>query len=439
MLTGMKRIIASTPIFGLRRFRQQALALCLFGALIAGCGGGSGGSKALKFDPAKADTLAHVAMPSARDLPGGGWKVTSVDEFDDDEDLSAFEGIKVCDGYVKVRKSIYERVTPKLSGRAKQSLEQAGSPALLPLSADFEVSIYAETSVVTDAFKEIDKTLSGSTFNDCVVAVYQSAMGSGASAKMVPPSTTKVDGGYAFAAEVSLGQGGGTLRFESHAWPEGNARASVDIAGVKSEVTGDFVKAAIAQAQKGLERAASPNPGTPAPAVVITPTAPRQAASNPTAAGGGASGFSTLASLKSYRYAVRIAGSGGPLASVAAQLASLSPTPTAGQAAAIDMKVTGVYVAPNRGQFKIDLGSLAVTVTTIGNQQWSALGTIVGNPKTISPAGTDFSFVAQLWDDSFINIVGLFGLRELHDANQRCSGEEMRARQRHVRPDQEAG
>lgn len=58
-----------------------ALALVL---LAGGCGGGGGTSSSEKMvDPAHADTLAHQALLSEKDLPGTGWTVSKTDKFND--------------------------------------------------------------------------------------------------------------------------------------------------------------------------------------------------------------------------------------------------------------------------------------------------------------------------------------------------------------------
>jgi hypothetical protein len=107
-----------------------------------------------------------------------------------------------------------------------------------------------------------------------------------------------------------------------------------------------------------------------------------------------------LADLTSYKCTIRIAGSGGPLSDLSALITPASGTPAAGEEAAFEASVT--YVKPDKSQMTLKLGDETLVQTTIGQQQWSAIGGFTVGPNAVgAQTATDLSLCASFWDEGF--------------------------------------
>jgi hypothetical protein len=120
-----------------------------------------------------------------------------------------------------------------------------------------------------------------------------------------------------------------------------------------------------------------------------------------------------LADLDSYRYSLKIEGTGGPLSDVAATFGALQ----AGSAASTQglvMEVTGAYIKPDKSQQSLKLGNFTVDFTTIGKQQWTTAFGIKSGPDTATRSTEDYSFAASIWDEGLLDSFSAFS----------CSGSE---------------
>ena len=126
---------------------------------------------------------------------------------------------------------------------------------------------------------------------------------------------------------------------------------------------------------------------------------------DPTSTSGGTSS-GRLQDLDSYRYKVKLEGSGGPLTDLSAGLGSI-PGASAGDD--VSMEVTGAYVKPDRAEMTISVGGISVALTSIGQQEWVSIGGLVQGPMPISSAAAgDISIAVAFWDDGFLNSAGNF-------------------------------
>ena len=115
-----------------------------------------------------------------------------------------------------------------------------------------------------------------------------------------------------------------------------------------------------------------------------------------------------LADLNSYRFNMKIEGSGGPLSDVATNLGAFQGgTQTANQS--LQMEVAGSYVKPDRGQQTLKLGNFTVDFTTIGKQQWTKVFGIQSGPDSSTRSTEDYSFAASIWDDGLSDSFSAFG------------------------------
>ncbi len=369
-------------------------------ALVIACSGGDSKPK-ITLDPQKADQLAHAALLSERDLPGGGWVVSKVDEFDDSD---AFGGIPACEKASAIEKTIKDNLDPKRVARSEKELERSSSK-IASLTVELKVYVYQDSDGIAGPIKDFNAFIKTGQFSDCASQVFKKLAGPRVNVTTVTPGAVAPAGGYVTAFEVDTGAGG-LIRAEAYTWQFGNAVATVEFTGPPDEVNTDLVRPVLDKMRSALDRAAGPNPPTAVAAVVATPT--RSPAARATSASG-VRNVGTLGSLNSYRYTLRIEGAGGPFTALVGQVGGLTGTPSPGGSQQVVMEVKGAFVKPDRAQETISIGGLTVTSTTIGGQQWSTLGTIISGPKTKTPSPNELSFVGPLWDDSFINLVSTFG------------------------------
>jgi len=129
-----------------------------------------------------------------------------------------------------------------------------------------------------------------------------------------------------------------------------------------------------------------------------------------TATSGGSSSSSSgsvkpaaLSSLSSYRYTLKMegTGTGGPLADLRDGLGSV-PGGTAPKAnEAVTFNADGAFVKPDKATWKINVGSFEVAQTVIGKQEWVTFGGQTMGPQPASSLDpNDLSLAAAMWDQS---------------------------------------
>jgi len=119
--------------------------------------------------------------------------------------------------------------------------------------------------------------------------------------------------------------------------------------------------------------------------------------------GSGSVKTAALSSLDSYRYTLKMegTGTGGPLADLRDSMASIpgGSTPKANEA--VSFNVDGAFVKPEKATWKIKLGSFEVAQTVIGKQEWVTFGGQTMGPQPASSLDpTDLSLAAAMWDQS---------------------------------------
>ncbi len=208
-----------------------------------------------KFDPARADAIAHASMVSAKDLPGGGWAVSKKDDFTPTTDSTAAS----CAPMNVAQKAFQTALDANRAGRAEVELSQTAATALLPSSADFLVYIYQDTKAAAAPLAAYRSMIDAATFMKCL----EDEMGSDASmtAKVtkVSPAASVPDNGVAtaFEAAITASSVTFTIRVESYAWQTSNAFVGVNLSGPKDVLTADLSKTAVNKLQAALEAAAS--------------------------------------------------------------------------------------------------------------------------------------------------------------------------------------
>ena len=146
---------------------MEVVSWIVIGTLVAvGCGGGGGTATATRtasppaaasptatatppstptpvpnrFDPSKADALAHASLIAATDLPGGGWTVSKRDHFAQ----SAPSTSAACAPVATAQKAFQTALDANRAGRAEIELSKAAATSPLPATAEFVVYIYQD-------------------------------------------------------------------------------------------------------------------------------------------------------------------------------------------------------------------------------------------------------------------------------------------------------
>lgn len=237
-------------------FRLFALpaALALSAVLLSGCGGGSGGSGSL-IKKADGETFAHSVVIKVGDLPGQGWQSKETDKFNDDQATPPGEA---CAAVAKAREKLKSLDPGTTIGRAQVKYAKPG-PSNFNINTEVEETVRVfDTLATTDlGWKAVKDSTSGTLVEDCFGQALNAALkdsGGKATAKKGTPFGATPEGGFAVAADVTVTVGKDTaeLHYEVHYWRHQNAGLSVSFSGLKSELTADIAKAALAAAEKNL-------------------------------------------------------------------------------------------------------------------------------------------------------------------------------------------
>jgi hypothetical protein len=223
------------------------------------------GGDSIKFDPTKADALAHASLVQPADLPGK-WILNSTDSFDDESSFTADS----CSGVKNRMNTVRTAMAATRAGRASIDLGRPtdsvdGTDTGLSMTVD----IQRDTKNLAANLSGYQQGIQGSDVPKCLEDSFKSFADT-AKVTKVNSSTAAPKGGVATAYEVVLTISGQnlTLRVEDFAWIFSNAAVSLSINGPKADITAELVTAALAKGQAALERTAS---GT---VVVPTPTSP---------------------------------------------------------------------------------------------------------------------------------------------------------------------
>jgi hypothetical protein len=145
------------------RFTVFALASCSL-VVLAACSGKSNDEP--RFNPERADELAHAMMPDAGVFPGTGWEVTAEDEFDEDEEDDS-PTPDVCKDIERQFKSSEDFIDEEPRGRARTEYTLKADdqdPFDIPPSIDVEAEIHDDSKVLKEAFVKMKDLLSHADF-----------------------------------------------------------------------------------------------------------------------------------------------------------------------------------------------------------------------------------------------------------------------------------
>ena len=247
-------------------------------AFVVACGGDNDGgtSDALDifFAPENADALAHASLPTAADLPGGGWEVTGQDDFGDDDadegfDFEAFAASEpACSqltALVNVGGLFGSSDEELPAGRAQIEFESVTPESLLPNSVEVEVEIEETAAEVQGAWNLVKDLFESDRTEACMLAVFNQVFGGLADEDLkveveaAQASSDAPNNGATMAFDLHLDITGIELdmAMEMYLWPYGNAKVTTTFIGTPDSVNGDLTGPALDAVVEKLEAAAA--------------------------------------------------------------------------------------------------------------------------------------------------------------------------------------
>lgn len=190
---------------------------------------------------ARAQALAHSGMLDGGELPGTGWNLVGVDQFDDDDDddsSSSFDGIPECQVFQDSSPLGPDDNDNEALGRAKKEFKKAGGGGVLPSSVEIEVAVYRESWTreikTAAALAFMKQVFASKVLDDCYARVFASdektaAAGLRTGLTRVDFSAPMPHGGTGFAYDLAIGNAALTfhVRLELYLWRNEDALVSV--------------------------------------------------------------------------------------------------------------------------------------------------------------------------------------------------------------------
>ena len=249
-----------------------ALALAL---LVSACGGEDDdvADDGPRFDPARADELAHAALIGTSNLPGSGWEIAAEDDFDDDGDdgdefLQFAEQEESCQHITDlaalgdIMGGDDDEDLPL--GRAKVEFERDAGPMDIPSSVEVEIEIEETVADIQGGWGIARSILGSEDTSECFRALMGAVLAEESDGlfevsleSIDPPADPPGDGvALAFRMEIEIS---GLAAFEAvmglYMWPYSNAGIQVMIIGSEEELEPDDF-AAILDSVDSMVRAA---------------------------------------------------------------------------------------------------------------------------------------------------------------------------------------
>jgi hypothetical protein len=105
---------------------------------------------------------------------------------------------------------------------------------------------------------------------------------------------------------------------------------------------------------------------------------------------------SGIANLNSYKYSLKMSGTGGLVGDITSGLGGVGgSTPASG----VVLEVSGAYIKPDKAQTSIKVAGFETSTTVIGNQQWSSFGGMVQGPTPATASDVeDANFLLGFWE-----------------------------------------
>lgn len=227
---------------------------------LAACGDSDGDTQGpvpdALFAVEDAEALAHAAMLDSADLPGDGWEVTAMDDFDDEDDgefEEAMQNEPACSTISALSGlgGIFEDDDDELpAGRAKVEFENATLDPRLPVGIKFEVEIEETVSEVQAGWGLAQEVIESEDFGACMLAVLPTAFagedmpeGTEIDVSLRDPSASAPNEGASmgFDMDIAVGTVQLELAIEMYMWPYGNAGISALFLGSRDALDSELI------------------------------------------------------------------------------------------------------------------------------------------------------------------------------------------------------
>jgi hypothetical protein len=201
----------------------------------------------------QARDAASRAMPRVEDLPGGGWRLTAEDDFDeDDNDEFSFQTetepacaeVRVLEGFLKMFGDEEEEEDWLARGQREFERSSAGQAIPMTVEVEVEVSDAAQTGVFAGLMKQF---MEGDAFQSCFAAVMETEFSEAAGGGEVEITARDVSStpgdGMAFGVDIHMSMAGVDfdMAVESHLWTREGAQVTTVVAGPREELERSFV------------------------------------------------------------------------------------------------------------------------------------------------------------------------------------------------------
>jgi hypothetical protein len=244
-------------------------------ALLAACGGDDDDDvdDAPRFDPDRADELAHAALVGTADLPGAGWDVTAEDAFDDSEDDDEFlefaeqeESCQHIADLAALGGVMGDDDAEELPlARAKVEFQRNAGPLDMPSSVEVEIEIEETVGDIQGGWGIISSILGADETRECFAALMSAVMVEESDGlfevsleSIDPPAEAPGNGvALAFRMEIEI-NGLATLEavMGLYMWPYSNAGVQVMILGSEDDLEADDFAAILDSVDKTVRAAA---------------------------------------------------------------------------------------------------------------------------------------------------------------------------------------
>ena len=126
--------------------------------------------------------------------------------------------------------------------------------------------------------------------------------------------------------------------------------------------------------------------------------APTRAAGGTPSTGGGGGGAITTSSLNdldSYRFELRVEGTGSLVGDL-----GIPDTSGSGDTSKAQFNVKGAWIKPDKAQLEINLSGLDLKQTVIGNQQWTTIAGMTQGPERAEAPASELALAPVFVEDS---------------------------------------
>jgi hypothetical protein len=200
----------------------------------------------LAIDGARADAVAHEALPTTDDTGEDDWEVTKDDIFSSDPLQALRTDDPACAAVAGPAGVIRDLRSEALLARAQRELSKDGGFfAPIDTTVNTEVDVFGDADAPGAVVEAARAIITDATFPECFARSVDTPLleGTGFDATVVPATREAPSGGFAAGIEIAIGVAGVdlTLHVETYVWQEANAAVQLTFIS-SSSADGDLLQ-----------------------------------------------------------------------------------------------------------------------------------------------------------------------------------------------------